>query len=210
VHLENGRDLVINAPGNSPSNSYVQGLTVDGEPWASTSLPHDLLAGGAVLDFAMGPEPSAWGTGAPPPSLNGGGPPRPLMDIARSGRCSDGTDAAPLFDDTTRTEVRFASPAPTVTSTAGAPRTVRLYTLTSAALPGDPVSWVLEGSTEGTAWTVLDERRDEEFRWRRQTRPFRIAEPGAYRHHRLRITAATRRRVRLAQWELLAEAEGAQ
>jgi predicted alpha-1,2-mannosidase len=210
VHLENGRDLVINAPGNSPSNSYVQGLTVDGEPWASTSLPHDLLAGGAVLDFAMGPEPSAWGTGAPPPSLNGGGPPRPLMDIARSGRCSDGTDAAPLFDDTTRTEVRFVSPAPTVTSTAGAPRTVRLYTLTSAALPGDPVSWVLEGSTEGTAWTVLDERRDEEFRWRRQTRPFRIAEPGAYRHHRLRITAATRRRVRLAQWELLAEAEGAQ
>lgn len=63
VHLENGRDLVVKAPKNSATNIYVQGLKVNGKKWNSTSLPHDLLAKGGVLEFDMGAKPSAWGTG---------------------------------------------------------------------------------------------------------------------------------------------------
>ena len=67
VHLENGDDLVINAPDNSPENVYVQGLKVNGAAYDRTSLPHALLAAGGALDFAMGP---ARRPGAPPPAVN--------------------------------------------------------------------------------------------------------------------------------------------
>ena len=86
----------------------------------------------------------------------------------------------------------------------GPPREVVLYTLTSGARRGDPRSWVLEGSDDGRTWVMLDERQDEHFRWRRQTRPFLLDTAAAHARYRLRITASTRRRVTLAQWELLA------
>jgi hypothetical protein len=79
-----------------------------------------------------------------------------------------------------------------------------MYTLTSGARAGDPTGWVLEGSADRRRWTVLDERSGELFRWRRQTRPIALATPAAYAHYRLRVTGSTRRRVTLAQWELLA------
>src|SRR5207248_5578050 len=54
VHLENGRSIVVNAPKNSPSNVYVQGLKVNGKAYGKTFLPYDLLTKGATLDFDMG------------------------------------------------------------------------------------------------------------------------------------------------------------
>ena len=86
----------------------------------------------------------------------------------------------------------------------GDPREVTMYTLTSGARRGDPASWLLEGSDDAQQWVTLDERRDELFRWRRQTRPFVLATPASHAHYRLRITATTARRATLAQWELLA------
>ncbi|MEU6641747.1 GH92 family glycosyl hydrolase [Saccharomonospora sp. NPDC046836] len=199
VRLDNGRRLVVNAPGNSTDNVYVQGLRVNGTPHHSPWLDHSVLTAGAVLDFDLGPEPSDWGTVTGEPSA-----PRPLRDLPGTARSSDGTRVAALFDDTTRTEVTFDSATPVVEHTANhAPGAVRVYTLTSARRQGDPQAWTLEGSADGAEWTVLDTRAGEEFRWRRQTRAFRVAEPRTFRHHRLRITASTGRRLRLAQWELL-------
>ncbi|MFC4003331.1 GH92 family glycosyl hydrolase [Prauserella oleivorans] len=200
VHLENGNDLVVNAPANSPENVYVQGLRVNGVPHELPWIDHDVLAGGAVLDIDLGPAPSTWGVVTTEPE-----PPRPLRDVPGTVHCSDGTDATVLRDDTARTEVVFRSARPVVSHTAGEPVAVRLYTLTSAAEHGDPAGWVFEGSADGVRWVVLDERRGETFRWRRQTRAFRVRSPQPVRHHRLRITAHTGRRLRLAQWELLAE-----
>ncbi|MBK1783050.1 GH92 family glycosyl hydrolase [Prauserella cavernicola] len=199
VHLDNGEDLVINAPANSERNVYVRSVRVNGEPHDSPWLDHDVLTAGAVIDIDLGPEPSEWGTLTGEPE-----PPRPLRDVPGTVRCSDGTDVADLRDDTTRTEVTFRSEAPVVEHVATGPVTVRCYTLTSAARAGDPHAWVLEGSADGAEWTVLDERREETFRWRNQTRPFRVAEPRACTHHRLRITGGPARGPRLAQWELLA------
>src|SRR5690625_5507334 len=83
LQLENGEELVINAPENSAENVYVQDVRVNGESWDKTSVPHELLADGATVDFEMGPEPSQWGTApddAPTSITTGAEPPQPLRD----------------------------------------------------------------------------------------------------------------------------------
>ncbi|WP_092534110.1 GH92 family glycosyl hydrolase [Amycolatopsis arida] len=207
VHLPGG-DLVVSAPNNGPRNVYVQGLKVNGKPHHSTSLPHAAIADGGLLEFDMGPAPSAWGTGPGdvPPSLTGGtASPAPLRDLTGAGRGtatgSDGTDVAGLFDDTSVTEVGVAGQRPWVgyeLADAGMP--VTHYTLTSPAGRGEPVSWVLKGSYDGERWAVVDERTDQRFAWRSQTRAFSVAAPGRYRHYRLEVTSGG---ATLAEVELL-------
>jgi alpha-L-fucosidase 2 len=58
------------------------------------------------------------------------------------------------------------------------------YRLTSAEdVPGrDPRTWKLEGSADGKAWTLLDERQNEPvFAKRNETKTYRIAHPAACR-----------------------------
>ena len=200
VHLENGNDLVIRAPGNTEDTVYVRGLTVDGVPHDTTTLSHAALACGAELVFDLTTEPTTWGT---PAELAAHAV--PVTDLTGAAVSSDKTPAAALFDDTTRTQVTFRTRYPAVEFTVdGDPREVTMYTLTSGTRRGDPASWLLEGSDDGQQWITLDERRDELFRWRRQTRPFVLDTPARHARYRLRITATTARRATLAQWELLA------
>ncbi|WP_043842281.1 GH92 family glycosyl hydrolase [Amycolatopsis taiwanensis] len=186
VHLAGGRDLVINAPKNNAKNVYVQGLRVNGKPWTSTSLPHDLLAKGGTLDFDLGPNPSKWGTGpqdAPVSITKGDQPPTPLADVTGPGK---GTASDPvLFDNTSKTEAQVT----TVQYQLAAPgNAVSYYTLTSGTQGTDPNGWVLSGSTDGQHWTTLDTRTGQTFRWRDQTRPFQVAHPGSYTYYRLELT----------------------
>jgi predicted alpha-1,2-mannosidase len=58
VHLENGRQLVINAPNSSDQNRYVQVLSINGKPYDKDWLNHFDLEKGAVLDFRMGALPN--------------------------------------------------------------------------------------------------------------------------------------------------------
>ena len=213
VRMDNGNELVVNAPHNSAENVYVQGLQVNGQPWEKVWLPHSVIADGAVLDFRMGPKPSTWGCGvdALPPSVTPADTvPRTMHDITCAvdgqGEGSDGVNAAPLFDDNSRTQVVFRTPTAWLAyRLPGEGAAVRYYTLTSGTRGDDPRAWTLRGSDDGANWTVLDERSAQTFRWRRQTRPFSVANPGTYTHYRLEITenngAPT---VTLAQVELLA------
>ncbi|MFF5857203.1 GH92 family glycosyl hydrolase [Streptomyces sp. NPDC012751] len=192
VHLENGRDLVVRAPGNSAKNVYVQGVKVNGRAWTSTSLPHSLLAKGGVLDFSMGAEPSAWGSGedaAPVSVTRDDKVPAPRADVLKG----DGA----LFDDTSATSAVLTSadlPAP------GPVRPVQ-YTLTSGAdRTKAPAGWTLQGSVDGTRWRTLDHRSGEAFAWDRQTRAFTIATPGTYAKYRLVLDGEST----LAEVELLA------
>ncbi|UQS24912.1 GH92 family glycosyl hydrolase [Amycolatopsis thermalba] len=194
LRLENGRTLTISAPGGG---TYVRDVTIDGEPHHSTWLSHAELVAAERLEFDLSDTPTDWGD--PPPSLDE----QPMTDVTGSGTCDDGTDVTELFADTTATQVTFRSRTPVIECTVREPARVPLYTLTSAARGGDPRDWVLEGTTDGVSWVRLDERRGERFRWRRQTRPFSVAEPGTYRAYRLRVTAATGRRTALTEWELL-------
>ncbi|WP_214326853.1 GH92 family glycosyl hydrolase [Nonomuraea sediminis] len=187
VHLPSGKDLVINARDNSAKNVYVQSLKVNGVPWTSTALPHDVLARGAVLDFAMGPDSSSWGT--PLTSVTkDGAQPAPLHDIPVTG------GPAALSDNTSATETALNG---AVRLQAGSREQVTFYTLTSGAANA-PASWKLEASYDGTAWTTIDERAGQSFAWAKQTRPFKIAHPGRYAAYRLTATGT------VAELELLA------
>ena len=205
VHLENGNTLVIDAPNNSPDNVYIQGLTVNGRPYTKTYLPHDLLTTGATLAFDMGPTPSEWGTApddAPPSITTGTVAPRPLQDTTGGGTATacDDTDVAALFDDTSATQVTV--PAVLDYRLADGATKVVFYTLTSGESGTAPSGWRLLGSTNGSTWTAIDKRRGESFRWQRQTRAFKVADPGAYAHYRLEITSGAP--TTLAEVELLA------
>ncbi|WP_436851162.1 GH92 family glycosyl hydrolase [Streptomyces asoensis] len=200
VHLENGRDLVVRAPKNSAKNVYVQGLKVDGKAWTSTSLPHSLLAKGGVLEFDMGPRPSAWGTGkdaAPVSITRDDKVPAPRNDTLK------GTGA--LFDDTSATQETVSGAVGLPVG--GASRAVQ-YTLTSAGHAQAPAGWVLQGSADAVTWTDLDRRTAEAFPWDRQTRAFTVTRPGTYAHYRLVLDAdpggtGTAGSAELAEIELL-------
>ena len=53
VHLENGNDIVINAPSNGPDSPYVSNMTLNGSAARSNFLKHSEIARGAVIDFEM-------------------------------------------------------------------------------------------------------------------------------------------------------------
>ncbi|MCD9026959.1 GH92 family glycosyl hydrolase [Luteimonas sp. BDR2-5] len=214
VHLGGGRTLVVNAPGNTPENVYVQSLQVDGRDWDRPWIRHADIAGGAVLDFRLGDTPSDWGSDADalPPSLTGGDTaPRPWVDLlapprARAGT-HDGSAANALLDDDATTTLQLVGEARALTLDAGRRITPLAYTLTSGAAPIAATGWVLEAMDGSGAWIELDRRSDEAFRWPRQTRPFRIDAPSG--HDRFRIRFDGNGRLQLAEIELLGAPETA-
>ncbi|MFH8610378.1 GH92 family glycosyl hydrolase [Streptomyces sp. NPDC018029] len=180
VHLDNGRDLVVKAPKNSAENVYVQGLKVNGKAWKSTALPHEIVARGGVLEFDMGPKPSAWGSGknAQPVSITQDDKvPSPRKDALKG--------EGALFDDTSATDATSAAGSAIELPAAKGTKAVQ-YTLTSSADRAKaPRGWVLEGSKDGESWKRLDKRSGESFAWDQQTRVFTVTRPGTYDHYRL-------------------------
>ncbi|WP_408008089.1 GH92 family glycosyl hydrolase [Pseudalkalibacillus sp. A8] len=199
IHLENGKDIVIRAPEVSDKNKYVQSLKVNGKPYDKLSIPHDVLAEGATLDFEMGSEPSEWGTSddALPISITDTSTdgstllPDPMEDLTNQAEGtsihSDEGVANALFDNSSRTGLTFESERPWIQyhfeDQSGK---ALMYTLTSSDdKKQDPKSWVLIGSNDGNDWTIVDERTDEDFKWRKFTKPFEIINPGEYAYYRL-------------------------
>jgi predicted alpha-1,2-mannosidase len=208
ITLDNGNTIVINAPNNGPRNVYVQSLKLNGASYTKTWVSHDVLTGGAVLDFDMGPAPTTWGTGpndAPPSLTTGNAKPNPLADTTKgtTRTASDGTNVANLFDDTSATRVTFSGSNPTIelTGFAGGAAEVTFYTLTSSTTVADPNGWNLYGSNDGVIWELLDQRSGQSFPWRSQTRAFKVAEPGSYTRYRLTLVSAPG--AALAEVELL-------
>ena len=58
LHLPGGKDVVLNAPQNSPQNRYVNQLTLNGQPYDKTYLRHEDLLQGATLNFEMSAAPN--------------------------------------------------------------------------------------------------------------------------------------------------------
>jgi hypothetical protein len=84
-----------------------------------------------------------------------------------------------VFENTGWVAVQLAQPA-----------TVVRYALTSANdAPGrDPQDWTLEGSQDGSSWTVLDTQTGQSFGERFQTKEYAFSNGTAYTHYRLNIT----------------------
>ena len=205
VHLQGGKQLVINAPNNSDRNVYVASAKLNGKAIDTAVLPHDVLSTGATVDFTMSATPTSWGahtSSAPVPT--------PATDATKAGygatAVSDGSAIAALTDDNSRSVATFATatPAITWTSSSGAVA-VSSYTLTSPPSGAVPTAWHLEGSADGTNWMPLDTRTGQTFTWATQTRPFELAQPGTFTRYRLTIDATTTGApASLAELELLA------
>jgi len=68
IKLENGQTFVIRADKLSPSNMYIQSVTLNGRIYDKSYLMHsDIMRGGEIV-FLMGNEPSDWGNQEIPPS----------------------------------------------------------------------------------------------------------------------------------------------
>ncbi|MFY0407219.1 GH92 family glycosyl hydrolase [Solicola sp. PLA-1-18] len=70
------------------------------------------------------------------------------------------------------------------------PVTVTRYRISSAndAAGRDPVDWTMEASTDGTSWTALDTRTDQDLGARLTATDLTIDNATAYRFYRLRVT----------------------
>lgn len=58
ITLENGKQIIINAPSNNESNRYVQSMTVNGAAYDKNWLSHSAMQKGSVINFNMAPQPN--------------------------------------------------------------------------------------------------------------------------------------------------------
>lgn len=58
LNLENGKQVIINAPKNSAANKYVSTMSYNGKPYDLNYLDHKTLMQGAVLNFGMSATPN--------------------------------------------------------------------------------------------------------------------------------------------------------
>lgn len=215
VHLQNGKRIVINAPGVSDTNRYVQGVRLNGQDITRNYLLHSDIANGGTLDFVMGSQPSSWGTGendVPSSITQGNSMPKPFVSLMTEGgtysvTASTTGQLVSLNDRNSSTSWQSGSGADWIEASVApgkTPGALKVYTLTSAARGGqDPANWTLEASDDGTQWVTLDQRKDERFAWRQQTRPFAVKNDKGYAHYRIRF--GNPGAFTLAEVELLAQ-----
>ncbi|KRC58628.1 hypothetical protein ASE14_18945 [Agromyces sp. Root81] len=71
MHYPGGKDFVVEAPGVSTTNHFIQSATLNGQPLNRTWLTAAEMNAGGVLHFTMGSSPSSWGAdGVAADSLN--------------------------------------------------------------------------------------------------------------------------------------------
>ncbi|KAA8477203.1 putative alpha-1,2-mannosidase [Arcticibacter tournemirensis] len=58
LKLENGKQIVINAPNNSDANRYVNSLMLNGKPYSKNWFSHSELQKGAVMNYNMSAAPN--------------------------------------------------------------------------------------------------------------------------------------------------------
>ena len=58
VKLENGKEVILNAPENSADNKYIQSMTFTGTDYSKNWLSYPELMKGATINFKMGNQPN--------------------------------------------------------------------------------------------------------------------------------------------------------
>jgi predicted alpha-1,2-mannosidase len=69
IALPNGKKISISAPGASPTDFYVKGLTINGKAYNKLYIPYSSLSNGATMDWTMSTKATSWGSApadAPP------------------------------------------------------------------------------------------------------------------------------------------------
>jgi len=64
LHLTNGKDFIISTKANGPQKYYIDGATLNGQPWNKIYISHDQILNGGELNFNMASFPNYhWATG---------------------------------------------------------------------------------------------------------------------------------------------------
>jgi predicted alpha-1,2-mannosidase len=64
LHLTNGKDFIISTKANGPQKYYIEGATLNGQPWNKIYISHDQILNGGELNFNMASFPNYhWATG---------------------------------------------------------------------------------------------------------------------------------------------------
>ena len=58
VSMPNGKDIILDAPGNSRENFYIDGIKLDGKSWSRNYFKHGDLSDGARITYSMSPTPN--------------------------------------------------------------------------------------------------------------------------------------------------------
>lgn len=218
IHMDNGKDLVINAPESSRENIYIQSMKLNGEDYNKSFFKHADLANGAVIDVVMGSEPSDWATdenSVPTSITKGNEVANPATDITKGlsiessrimgdeeTQLAADTTYAPLFDDTSATTVTIGGRTNNINYFNPDGVSVFAYTITTTADASKaPAGYELTASNDGREWVTLDQRENVVFEWDRYTKPFVVAEDkrDVYKYYRLIISGTGE----LAEIELL-------
>ncbi|MBR2131636.1 MAG: glycoside hydrolase family 92 protein, partial [Oscillospiraceae bacterium] len=201
LHLENGKDLIIEAKNNAPENDYIQSMTWDSKAYNDCFINHaDLLNGGHIV-FEMGSEPSTWGVDSEPMSLTTGTDiPQPAEDFVSArikpkdiaftpdatGLFAAGVkNGGKLFDNTSKTTASIPTGSAIVYASKNG-TSLQMVTLTCGRTGSAPKSMKLEASNDGNGWITLTER-ELDFEWSNYTRAFVVPQEvaGIYRCYRL-------------------------
>jgi len=110
-----------------------------------------------------------------------------------------------LIDNNVKTKYLTANASAWIQYHANSAYIVTGYTLTSANdyPERDPLNWTLQGSNDGTNWTTIDTRTNEDFPDRFQTRSFAFSNSAAYTYYRFNLTNNSGPLLQLAEMELL-------
>ena len=176
-----GTPTVIEVADGS-TGAYVASVTVDGTPWESVSIPHEVVVGASRIAFTLSGTPTGWASDARPVSASEVHGYRDVpVDVLPVG-------VSPLTDDTGRTTTTVAAGASVSFPVPEA--SASLYTVTAAA-PGT-YGWEvsLGDATAVVAGAVFD--------WPGQTRVFRLVGTGST------FTLTARTDLALTQLELIA------
>lgn len=115
-----------------------------------------------------------------------------------------GEEYTNLIDNQTNTKYLTFHPSAWLQYQAPSPYVVKSYTITSANdhPERDPLNWTLQGSNNGTTWTTLDSRTNQDFPRRFQTRTFTFENSTSYTHYRFNMTNNNGSTLQLAEVEL--------
>ncbi|MDF2192730.1 discoidin domain-containing protein [Paraflavitalea sp. CAU 1676] len=115
-----------------------------------------------------------------------------------------GEEYGKLIDNNTRAKYLTFNASGWVQFQANSSYVVNGYSITSAndAPERDPLNWTLQGSNNGTGWTTIDTRTNQDFPNRFQTRTFTISNTTAYTYYRFNLTNNSGTILQLGEFEL--------
>jgi len=112
-----------------------------------------------------------------------------------------------LIDNNVNTKYLTFNPSAWIQYQAPSSYVVKGYTISSAndAPERDPLNWTLQGSTNGSSWTTIDTRANEDFPGRLQKRIFKFNNTTAYQYYRFNLSNNSGTILQLAEIELFGD-----